>query len=217
MEDSAPSTVVRGTLITCNRTLRIPAVNSGVTAVTFFSIREFVVSPLLVHTLPWPQYARRRAALGVSPHPSDPPQVAEPPTISDLRKHKTLDSGLSGALTGGVLRGWKSGRKAVVPGALTVGALCTLLQLAYNEAGVIRLRYISGLNEPARATSSTSPSKSLGERFLGLFGVRQVTDEQYLVKLKATRDAHLTRIAELEQQLATEKQKAEDDSTTTSS
>lgn len=182
--------------------------NSGVTAATFFSIREIVVSPLLAHTLPWPQYARRRAELGISPHSDSP---LDSPTISDLRKHKTLDSGLSGALTGGILRGWKSGTRAFLPGALTIGALCTLLQLAYNEVGITRLRYISGLKDSASARPSAPPSKPLTERFLSLLGVKQVTDEQHIAKLKATRDGHLKRIAELEQQLATEK--AKNDST----
>ncbi|KAF5386664.1 hypothetical protein D9615_001564 [Tricholomella constricta] len=207
MENSAGNTVIRGTLITCKRNphygvlATAAAVNSGVTAVTFFSLREFAISPLLVHTLSWPQYVRRRRELGIN-DPSDP--SLDPPTWSDLRKHKTLDTGISGALAGGALRGWKSGPRAILPGALTIGALCTLLQLAYNEAGIMRLRYVSGLNVSTPVTPPP-PSKSLSERFLTMFGVQQVTDEQYVEKLKATREAHLKRIAELEQQLAREK------------
>ncbi|KAF8077661.1 hypothetical protein FPV67DRAFT_1684285 [Lyophyllum atratum] len=229
MEESAPNTVVQGTLITCKSVFytgvcafvsglygisrRSPhygllataaAVNSGVTAVTFFSLREFVISPLLVHTLSWPQYTRRRADLGIS-KPSD--ARLEPPTWSDLRTHKTLETGISGALTGGILRGWKSGPRAILPGALTIGALCTLLQLAYNEASITRLRYVSGLNVSTPATPAAPPSKPLFERFLTLFGVQPVTDEQYVEKMKKTRDGHLKRIAELEQQLALENTK----------
>ncbi|KAH0583535.1 hypothetical protein H2248_009162 [Termitomyces sp. 'cryptogamus'] len=181
-------------------------VNSGVTACSFFALREIVISPLLVNTLPWPQYSRRRHDLGIS-HPNDWP--TDTPTWSDLRQHNTLDSGLSGAIAGGVLRGWKSGPRAILPGMLTIGAVCTLLQLAYNEATVSRLRYISGLKVKAPANEAPAApaprSKTASERFLTLIGVHQVTEEEYLEKMKATRDRHLRRIAELEQQLATEK------------
>jgi hypothetical protein len=100
------------------------AVNSGVTAVTFFGmllqsmcyyelnnlflgIREFAISPLLVYTLSWPQYARRKRELGIE-NPSDEAlQIPDQLSWSDLRKHKTLDTGMSGVLAGGLLRGWK--------------------------------------------------------------------------------------------------------------
>ncbi|KAG5642877.1 hypothetical protein DXG03_001919 [Asterophora parasitica] len=127
------------------------------------------------------------------------------PTWSDLRKHNTLDTGLSGALAGGALRGWKAGPRAILPGALTIGAACTLLQLAFNEAAITRVKYISGLSVSAPVKPATPPSKPLFERFLGMFGLQPVTDEQYVEKLKATRDGHLKRIAELEQQIETEK------------
>ncbi|KAG6861542.1 hypothetical protein C0995_015275 [Termitomyces sp. Mi166 len=185
-------------------------VNSGVTACSFFALREIVISPLLVNTLPWPQYSRRRRDLGIS-HPDDLP--AEPPTWSDVRKHNTLDSGLSGAIAGGALRGWKSGPRAILPGMLTIGAVCTLLQLVYNEASVSRLRYISGLKVKAPANEAPATpairTKTASERFLTLIGIHQVTEEEYLEKMKATRDSHLRRIAELEQQLAAEKAQEE--------
>ncbi|KAG6820854.1 hypothetical protein H0H93_010681 [Arthromyces matolae] len=179
-------------------------VNSGVTACSFFAFRELGISPLLVNTLSWPQYVRRRRELGIS-H-TDDPSIGQP-TWSDLRKYNTLDSGLSGAIAGGVLRGWKSGPRAILPGALSIGAVCTLLQLAYNEATISRLRYISGLqgkNAPEHKTSEATPAKPALQRFLNLIGVTQVTEEQYLEKMKVKRDGYLKRIAELEQQLATE-------------
>lgn len=72
----------------------------------FLGIREFAISPLLVYTLPWPQYARRRHELGIKSS-SEPYSAPAPPTWTDLRQYKTLDTGLSGALAGGLLRGWK--------------------------------------------------------------------------------------------------------------
>lgn len=64
-----------------------------------------MISPLLVYTLPWPQYVRRRQLLGIES--SSDHDLVEQLSWSDLRKHKTLDTGLSGILTGGLLRGWK--------------------------------------------------------------------------------------------------------------
>lgn len=69
-------------------------------------IREYVVSPTLVYTLPGPQYARRRKVLGIA-RPTDPNDNSEQVSWADMRRHKTLDSGISGAAAGGILRGWK--------------------------------------------------------------------------------------------------------------
>ncbi|RDB22273.1 hypothetical protein Hypma_010602 [Hypsizygus marmoreus] len=227
MEESATTTVIQGTLITSGVSAFISglygistrnprygfiaaaaAINSGVTAVTFFGIREYLISPLLVSTLPWPQYVRRRRELGINDASDDSSSALGPPTWSDLRQHKTLDTGISGVLAGGALRGWKSGPRAIVPGALTIGAVCTLLQLAYNEIGITRLRYVSGLNGTLSVPKSSSPpSKSLSQRFLGLLGLQAVTDEEYLAKMKTTRDSHVKRIAELERQIQQEQVK----------
>jgi len=181
-----------------------------VTAATFFTLREFVVSPILVHALPWTQYAWRRHNLGIS-KTSDPPSKSQ--TYPDLRKYKTLDTGLSGAIAGGALRGWKSGPRSILPGALTVGAICTLLQLAYNEAGIVRLHYVSSLNAPASMDASTEPFSSnpiskpaAWNRFLAILGIHQVTEEEYLEKLKASRASYLKHITELERKLPEENQ-----------
>lgn len=104
---------------------------------------------------------------------------------------------------------YAAGSRAIFPGALTIGAICTLLQVAYNEAGIVRLRYIYGLQTLKPATPIGPPAKSLSDRFLDILGVQVVTEDEYLKKMKLTRDAHLKRIAELEQQLAVEKAKEE--------
>jgi len=68
--------------------------------------REFVVTPLLVHYTPGEQYARQRRALGLRPLETDEEilssRISSP---SDIRWSKLMDSGLSGMLTGGALRG----------------------------------------------------------------------------------------------------------------
>jgi hypothetical protein len=112
-----------------------------------------------------------------------------------------------------------AGPKAILPGALTASALCTLLQLAYNELGVSRLRYISRLKEessmpktPASSTThspiiSSEASKSFSARILTTLGLQPLSDQEYLDKMKMTRETYLKRIAILEEQLEKEKAK----------
>lgn len=120
---------------------------------------------------------------------------------------------------------------------MTTGALlCTLLQLAYNELGVMRLNYISkklqspmktearsnlSISQPVpAATSETSLSSPSVERVpwtdrvFSLFGLQKVSDEEYLARLKRDRDAHLRRIAELEKETEQTKSNIIDDSNT---
>lgn len=197
------------------------ALNSGITAATFFGLREYAISPILVSTLPWPQYARRRRELGLTK--SDAPTnstLLEPlsPSFAERRTYKLLDSGLSGAATGGVLRGWKSGPTAIVPGAITAATICVLLQYAFNEAGIARLRYISRHHATSGQPSPTQPLRpsdqhilgsdpptTLTQRLMHAIGLRKMTDEEYLEKTRKTRDYHLQRIAELEKQLEAER------------
>ena len=73
----------------------------------FQGIREFAISPLLVHTLSWPQYARRKLELDIEYSSDQTLHPAGHVSWSDLRTHKTLDTGMSGVLAGGLLRGWK--------------------------------------------------------------------------------------------------------------
>lgn len=133
-------------------------------------------------------------------------QIPDQLSWSDFRMHKTLDTGISGVLAGGILRGWKSGPRAVLPGALTAGAICTGLQLAYNELGILRLKYISRHANHSHSTPPPTPTVvPMLERILISFGMQPISDEEYLRKLKNTRDKHLKRIEQLEQQLEAEK------------
>ncbi|KIL69998.1 hypothetical protein M378DRAFT_98260 [Amanita muscaria Koide BX008] len=235
MEKSAPYTVAQGTITTSALSAFVTGVygiitshpnygvlagaaafNSGVTAATFFGLREYVVSPLLVSTLPFAQYERRRHELGYAD--THCPSNSQPSiSWSDKRAHKLLDSGLSGAATGGILRGWRSGPAAALPGALTVGAACIGLQYAFNEASIARLRYASRQSSKDEEASLTDtrlpldhniallePPSSFGDKVLGLLGVRKMDEVEYLEKMKKTRDRHLERIAELEKQLEVE-------------
>lgn len=67
--------------------------------------REYLVSPILLSTLPLPQYARRKIEL--QDIKGKRAEHYSPMSWVDMRMHKLLDSGLSGALTGGMLNAWK--------------------------------------------------------------------------------------------------------------
>ncbi len=107
---------------------------------------------------------------------------------------------------------------------VTGSIVCVLLQFAYNEIGVARVKYVSQtFGDPTKPSSllqtkpvvpqeSTSlgsvsstvpqtPAKAFSDRVFDLFGFRKVTDDEYLEKLKQQRDGHLRRIAELEKEL----------------
>jgi len=67
------------------------------------------VTPLLIHFASGEQYARRRRELGISPLTKDETSsTLQTISLTDLRWNKLLDSGLSGVLTGGALRGFRS-------------------------------------------------------------------------------------------------------------
>lgn len=107
-----------------------------------------------------------------------------------------------------------AGLKAVVPGAATAAIACTLLQCVYNELGIARLKYVSRMGNDAQALSRTptppeplEPPKPAMQRILVALGLHEVSDDEYLAKMKRTRDIYMKRLAVLEQQLEEEKRK----------
>ena len=215
-------------------------------------LREYLVSPLLVLNVPSGQFLRRKHELEAKREGK--PYSADHLDWWSMRAHKLPDSALSGAISGGFLNAWKSmynhaflvfcegspypiGGRAGIPTGMTTGALlCTLLQLAYNELGVSRLKYISqklrtppvetkdqaipSIPQPASVVvSSTLPSEPPSEpipwteRIFTAFGLQKVTDEEYLARLVRERNAHLRRIAELEREAEESKSNSIDSST----
>lgn len=207
------------------------------TAAAFFTMREYIISPILVHTLPLDQYERRRHELGISRASQETDNLlasTSGPQFSSMRSQKVLDSALSGMAAGGLLRGLRSGPKAAVSGAITVGAAATLLQLGFNEFTVQRLKLISRQRSPEGGIISTTPQSGLTLRSplaieqgptpggsptpeqeptswktkaLSLLGIKKLSEDEYLQRLKLQRENHLLRIAELERKLEEEKAK----------
>jgi len=154
----------------------------------------------------------RRRELGIS-NSRDDPHFSENISWSDLRTNRLLDSGVAGAVTGGMLRGLKS-RRAIVPGAITASVACVLLQYACNEIGIARLRYIVKFQEENKIQPSFKtqngkqlyePSGSVFQQLLQAVGLIPLSDEEYLAKLKRTREVYMKRVVELEQKVEEEK------------
>ena len=114
----------------------------------------------------------------------------------------------------------KAGLRAVIPGAITVGVVATLLQLGCNEFAVQRLKLIARQRLSGDGSIPADPqpgptsryselsehkSTSLKTRVLSLLGIRKLSEDEYLQRLKIQRDHYLLQIAKLEQQLEEEK------------
>ncbi|EKM82431.1 hypothetical protein AGABI1DRAFT_124899 [Agaricus bisporus var. burnettii JB137-S8] len=232
MDKSAPWTIAKGTLTICNATatgissilqrqdrlsvhIAASALNSAITATTFFSLREFVVSPIFVYTLPFEQYERRRREFDIEKTIFATQGVTSGDVnISSTRSNKLLDSAVSGAITGGILKGIKTGTKGILERSAYVGAVCMFLQLAYNEFGIQRLKYISRSNSMETPTLPTTgepseDSRSWKEKALGLIGVRRMSSEEYLERMKLQREQYIKRIKELEREREEERNAAE--------
>ncbi|KAJ6502385.1 hypothetical protein C8R45DRAFT_818850, partial [Mycena sanguinolenta] len=172
------------------------AFNSAVTAATFFTLREYFFSPTIRLVVDYSGQRRTVESDNVAP---------ENLSWSGLRRHHLLDSGLSGAATGGILRGLTSGRRTIGRAAITAGMACVLLQAAYNELAIQRIKYIGRLSQPETGPASSDTTKtSAGSRILGLLGAKPLSDEELLSKFRRERDKHLQKIQELEQELETE-------------
>ncbi|KAG1877770.1 hypothetical protein DFJ58DRAFT_6125 [Suillus subalutaceus] len=229
MDPSAPQTVAKGVLITstvCGLTaglygvvksqppgplLLFSALNSGIASATFFSIREYLVGPVLVLSMPGKQYELRRQILKEAAEGA--PTNISKLTWGDIRSRKVLDSSISGALAGSILNTWKRGRSGTVPGLVTGATMCGLFQWAFNEFDILRITHVSKVvhTQPVPAipaapvatyslpVAAPEPPKSFTDRIFAMFG-RRISDEEYLNRVKAQRDNHLRRIEQLERE-----------------
>ncbi|TRM62585.1 hypothetical protein BD626DRAFT_569734 [Schizophyllum amplum] len=162
----------------------VAGLNSGITAATFFTLRELVVSPLLQSD--------------VSP---------SPPTPTSIRREKLLDSGVSGAVAGTLLRGIRSGPAAGVSGGIILGTITTSLQFGFNIVRASRMQ--SSLRAPeTEAELERSTKKRVTDAVLSVFGVFPMTTEEQIASLARKRDHHLVRIRELEEQLGITQEEA---------
>lgn len=90
---------------------------------------------------------------------------------------------------------------------------CVLLQAAYNELGIQRIKYVSKLSQqpgPNAVTPEVPTKPSLTTRLLGVLGVRSLSDEELLVKFRRERENYLKKIEELERELEADKVQNDD-------
>ena len=113
------------------------------------------------------------------------------------------------------------GKSGIWSGARTAGLLCTLVQLGFNEVGVMRIKFVSRKIQesqsplpadiPALPTAfEDGPRLSIFDRLLGIIGFRKLTDDEYIKVLKKQRNEALQRIAVLEQERREREESHED-------
>ncbi|RXW22070.1 hypothetical protein EST38_g3781 [Candolleomyces aberdarensis] len=90
----------------------------------------------------------------------------------------------------------EAGRSAALPGAAMASVACVALQYGWNQATMRRLRHLAKLPEDENTAESGQPT--FRQRMMGIFGVSQISEEEYIAKLKKTRDIYEKRIAFLE-------------------
>ncbi|KAL1738376.1 hypothetical protein HDZ31DRAFT_78415, partial [Schizophyllum fasciatum] len=112
------------------------------------------------------------------------------PLLRDHPGENLTVSGVSGALTGGLLRGVRSGPRAAASGALILGGITTSLQYAFN---VVR--------EPAPAAAPSAAKQRLTDAALSVFGIYPMSIDDQIASLARKRDHHIKRIRELEDEL----------------
>ncbi|KIO13418.1 hypothetical protein M404DRAFT_12371 [Pisolithus tinctorius Marx 270] len=216
MDPSAPQTVGKGVAATstvCGVTAALygvlgghpparlalfSAVNGGLAAATFFSIREYIVGPVLTLTHVGNHHTRRKESeSAVDGFTGTEPALS----WSHIRTSRLLDSAISGGIAGGVLNAWKRGKVGLVPGLGTGALLCTLLQWGVNELHIFRIRHVYRTITTMQTVSyQHQEAESWGDRILSAFG-RRVSNDDYLKRLKTERDTYLRRIEELEREL----------------
>jgi len=185
------------------------ALNCGVAGATFFSVRAYVVVPLLNQALRPREQDGLRETLASTDTSSN-----SAVTWGSMRLHHTLDSALSGGFTGGVWNTWRRGTRGALTGMMFGSVFCAVGQLLYNELGVQRVKFVSRTSpaSPRLPLPSTSeiteppvPKEPLFDRMIHAIGFKKVSDEEYLAQKKEERATYLQRISELEAKVQADK------------
>jgi len=168
------------------------ALNTGIASATFFSIREYAVTPALASALP---LARMKS----------PEIPSDSLTWSALRMNHLLDTCISGGITGGLLHSIRAGVRGILPGTTTGAFACTLLQLLYNEVGILRLKWVARSLGEFHQAEPVPPSTF--ERIFAAFGLQKLSDDAYLTLLKQSRARYIARINQLQVEMEREEAK----------
>lgn len=188
------------------------------------ALREYVVGPVLVYTMPRETCIKRRNSLRAEQGMQSASTSSDSVSFSQMRSHKVLDTAFAGAGTGGILNAWRraivtfmsiqmtdcllcaGGRPGVLPGALTAGLICTMAQLVWNELNVMRVQYVSqsGVTHSDHDVAPT-PHKPFSEKIMDglavVFPVRKISDEVYLERLLREKEAVERRLEAVRKEL----------------
>ena len=109
---------------------------------------------------------------------------------------------------------FQGGTRGALTGMLSGSVFCAVGQLLYNELGVQRVKFVSRARPSASPQSPLSasgiteplaPNETLFDRIIHAIGVKRLSDEEYLTRMREERAAYLQRIAELEAKLQADK------------
>ncbi|GHJ84215.1 hypothetical protein NliqN6_0617 [Naganishia liquefaciens] len=112
--------------------------NGAVAGLSFFGIREYVVSPLLVASLDGPGYRRRRQLASASAPAVD--VVTPTNEISLMRNDRVMDSALAGGIAGSSISGLVRGRRTIPASFITSALITAALQYTTNTIRVTRVQ-----------------------------------------------------------------------------
>ncbi|WVR06280.1 hypothetical protein IAU60_003310 [Kwoniella sp. DSM 27419] len=123
-------------------------INLSIASLTFFSIREYLVSPLLLSIDLTPSHKRRYNQLAEASGLSlkqlgKLPAVDSAQSLTEVRLDRLVDSALAGGLTGGALSAGFRGRATFGRAAFTSALIASVLQLSANQLRVFRLKALA--------------------------------------------------------------------------
>nr|ODO01048.1 hypothetical protein L204_01773 [Cryptococcus depauperatus CBS 7855] len=203
-------------------------VNTSIASLTFFALREYFVSPLLVAIEATPSHSIRLRQLEEKTLHGEKQDSslfeADSMSIGQIRTNRLLDSSLAGALAGGGLSSAFRGRATFVKAAFTSALITTALQFSVNQFRAWRLNYLADrpVASPLQESSpqvSAYPSSSfealksdlpasqnlppaLPERIMlnlsKFFPVRKLSNQEYLQTLEKKRTNINKRLREIE-------------------
>ncbi|KAH8827008.1 hypothetical protein DL96DRAFT_1710162 [Flagelloscypha sp. PMI_526] len=179
----------------------LSGLNTGITFSAFFLLRDKTIGPNLVIHAPLPMYAQKRRELGLKPLPKDDDYI-----LNDLQVVKkmenVIENTLSGAIVGGFIRGLLAGPRSILSGALTLGL----------SAGSVQ--YLANTLFPAHDDGIAErqvDNRPFSQRFLDMIGIRVLSDEEQLLRLRLLRAQKLRRIKQLEEEIENEQQQPKDE------
>ncbi|KAK4057214.1 hypothetical protein OIO90_001709 [Microbotryomycetes sp. JL221] len=119
-------------------------VNVGIFSFTFFSMREYLVRPVMIH-------------LDLHPSPLPSSSTSSPSWLSP-HTHNLAPSFISGVGAGTVFHMFVRGVKGSVKAGFTLGLGCTVVQAIVNEADIVRIKVLASLERQQQLRNQHRPA-----------------------------------------------------------